>query len=109
VVSDGSYNPTTQLGTTAWILEGRISNIQIFGKVITPGSASDQSAYRSELAGILAAIKVINALASFHNLKTSLTVHCDCDSGLKNVFHELRPIHTQDSSHNLLKAIRYEL
>jgi hypothetical protein len=109
VVSDGSYNPTTKLGTAAWILEGRLSNIQISGSVITPGSASEQSAYRSELAGILVAITVINALASFHNLKTSLTLHCDCESGLKKVFREFRPIHMHDSNHDILKAIHYEL
>jgi hypothetical protein len=87
LVSDGSYYSNHSVGTAAWILEGSVSGIQITGAVITPEVASDQSAYRSELAGILAAISVINALAKFHHISTNITIHCDCQKGLDKVFN----------------------
>jgi hypothetical protein len=72
LVSDGSYHPTKQQGTAAWILEGTKSSIQIIGRVVTPGPDISQSAYRSELAGILASITVLNALLSFHNINSTI-------------------------------------
>lgn len=76
LVSDGSYHPSLKFGTSAWILEGMKSKIRITGKAITPGQASDQSAYRSELAGILSAILVINELAIHHKLQSTISIHC---------------------------------
>lgn len=36
LISDGSYNPTSQHGTAARLLEGTMSTLQISGRVITP-------------------------------------------------------------------------
>jgi hypothetical protein len=86
VVSNGSFQPSTQSGTAAWILEGRSSKLQITGKFISPGQAAEQSAYRSELAGLLAALTVINSLATFHNISSALSIHCNCETGLHKAF-----------------------
>jgi hypothetical protein len=102
LVSDGSYYSSHSVGTAAWIIEGSVSGIQITGAVITPGGASDQSAYRSELAGILAAISVINALAKFHNISTNITIHCDCQKGLDKVFNLSSMPNLNDASYDLL-------
>jgi hypothetical protein len=75
LISDGSYH-LTQYGTAAWILEGITSNIQLVGRVIIPGQAADLSAYRCELARILAAITVINTLASYHKITCEITIQC---------------------------------
>jgi hypothetical protein len=77
--------------------------------VITPGGASDQSAYRSELAGILAAISVINALAKFHHISTNITIHCDCQKGLDKAFNLSSTPNLNDASHDFLQAIQYEI
>jgi hypothetical protein len=66
-------------------------------------------AYRSELASILVARTVINALASFHNLNATITLHCDCERGIGKAFSQFRPIQIQDASHDLLKAIHNKL
>jgi hypothetical protein len=95
VVSDGSFHPFTRCGTAAWILEGRTTKLQITGKVITPGQAADQSAYRSELAGLLAALTVINALASFHNISSALSIYCDCETGLKGFQAVYNTLHSR--------------
>jgi hypothetical protein len=109
LVSDGTFNPTSRTGTAAWILEGITSSLQISGKIITPGDCSDQSAYRSELAGILAAMTVINALTSFHRVSGTITVHCDCETGIEKAFSHFRNTNLHDASHDLLKAIHHEI
>jgi hypothetical protein len=53
LISNGSYMPHDNFGTAAWILEGKRSTLKISGRVTTPGQDNMQSAYRSELAGIL--------------------------------------------------------
>jgi hypothetical protein len=78
------------------------------GRVITPGEATDLSAYRCKLAGILAAITVTNTLARFHAIKTELTIQCDCISGLEKAFGHSAPS-LQDPSHDLMKAIHDEI
>jgi hypothetical protein len=107
IISDGSYNPARQFGTAAWLLEGKLSKLQISGTVITPGDATELSAYRCELAGILAAITVINEIALSHDLSASLTLFCDCESGIDKAFFNFKPT-LHDASHDLLKAIHYK-
>jgi hypothetical protein len=109
IISDGSYNKKLHCGTAAWILEGKTLNKRILGKIITPGSASDLTAYRCELARILAAVTVINAIAFTFNVKVSLTLFCDCEKGIYKAFQENSSIQLHDACHDILKAIRYEL
>jgi hypothetical protein len=108
LISNGSYTPHDNYGTAAWMLEGKRSKLHISGRIITPGQVNMQSAYRSELAGILAAITVLNALTSFHNINSSITILCDCEKGLEKAFSN-RPLSLQDSCYDLLHAIHYEL
>jgi hypothetical protein len=109
LVSDGSYHPIKHQGTAAWILEGTKSSIQIIGRVVTPGHDTTQSAYRSELAGILATITVLNTLLSFHKITSTLTLRCDCETGIHKAFDLRHKPTLQDSSYDLLQAIHYEL
>jgi hypothetical protein len=92
LVSDGSYHLTLHYGTAAWILEGSTTNIKLIGRVITPGQASDLSAYRCKLSGILAAITFINTLASYHEVLSEITIQCDCARFVKG-----HPARTQES------------
>jgi hypothetical protein len=109
LISDGSYHPELRKETAAWILEGTSSHIQLSGRIITPGVEEDQSAYRSKLAGILAAIRVINALLAYHNINPTIMLQCDCEAGINKAF-DLETIHTiRDSNHDLLQAIQHEL
>lgn len=109
VVSDGSYHPTHQFGTAAYILEGTQSRINITGAVITPGASSDQSAYRSELVGILAAVSVVNALASFHQITAKITIHCNCQTGIVKALNLKNKPSLGDASFDLLQAIQHEI
>jgi hypothetical protein len=108
LVTDGSYHPSLKYGSAAWILEGKSTRIRISGQILTPGDTLIQSAYRSELSGILAAITVLNTFARFHNIQAKIYLHCECKSGLQKSF-SLQPIVLDDSSSDLLKSIQYEL
>jgi hypothetical protein len=109
LVSDGSFNPSMHTGTAAWILEGISSKVHISGKIITPGEPTDQSAYRSELAGILAALTVINFSTTYYNVTGTITLHCDCKKGIEKAFNLNRISTLQDSSNDILKAIHQEV
>jgi hypothetical protein len=45
VICDSSFQPSHKRGCAAWILEGTSCQQQITGRVITPGSDEDHSAY----------------------------------------------------------------
>jgi hypothetical protein len=108
LVCDGSFDPSSCTGAAAWVLEGVTSDTLIEGKIVTPGEPIDHSAYRSELAGILAAMSVLNAVASFYGIRCTITVHCDCKSAIERAFSSIRPIKLHDASHDLLHAIQHE-
>ena len=63
-VSDGSYKD--ECGTASWIIESKDRTQRIQGKVAVPGYASDQSAYRSELAGLYGIVFVIETLVEVY-------------------------------------------
>ena len=62
-ISDGSYEDDPQQGSSGFIITpGKTRQNMLTGRNLIPGSAEDQSAYRSELGGVtgvLAAVSVI--------------------------------------------------
>ena len=56
-VSDGSYK--TEFGTSALALEGEDSTNRIVAVNVVPGDPTDQSSYRSELAGIFGIVTMV--------------------------------------------------
>jgi hypothetical protein len=84
-VSDGSYKDNH--GTASIILEGATSGRKVTTSVIVPGSPELQCAYRSEAAGIAAALQVVNALAGYFGITTGrCTLGCDGKSTLDQCF-----------------------
>ena len=59
-VSDGSFKD--EGGTAAWIIENEAATQWIMGTVEVSGYGSDQSAYRSKLAGIYAMVVIIEKI-----------------------------------------------
>ncbi len=109
LVSDGSYDPRTKRDAAAWVLEGTQTKLHITGKIVTLGGHNDQSAYRSELAGMLSAITVINALTAYHNLTGTATLLSNCETGLHKAFNISKPAKLQDSCHDIIRALQHEL
>jgi hypothetical protein len=71
-----------------------------------------QEAYRSELAGLLGTVLLVEAIVSFFDLSNSacaITIACDSLSALLNSFDTSRPITVDKNHFNLLWAIRSKL
>jgi hypothetical protein len=82
-VSDGSFKD--QHGTAAWVMEAETSRGCIVGDCVTPGNPSDQSAYRSEIAGLFAIGLMASVLCEHHHIQSGrITIGCDGLSALLN-------------------------
>ena len=81
-VSDGSYKK--EAGTAAWVLESEDGSGWIRGNVVVPGFASDQSVYRSEIAGIYGAVLVSEIVKEAWAInKGGIIIGCDGKEALK--------------------------
>jgi hypothetical protein len=84
-VSDGSFQEG--YGMAAWVIEGEEEKGRITGRIIAPGGDGDHSAYRSELAGILAVMTIANKLCEFYDVcDGSIELACDGKSALDKAF-----------------------
>ena len=81
-VSDGSFKGMG--GTAAWIIENESGSQRIMGVVNVPGTVLDQSAYRSEIAGIYGSVLVIETIKDTLKLdKGGITIGCDGKNALE--------------------------
>ena len=105
-VSDGSYKEAS--GTAAWVLEDSTGEQSIVGRLISPGFASDQSAYRSEISGIYGMVAMVEGIASVWQLKEGkITLGCDgIQAGLQSLDVINRKIVCTQQSFDLLSGIR---
>jgi hypothetical protein len=77
-VSDGSYFPDTGIGTAAWTIESDNKLEYITGTSIVPGPPLVQSAYRSEITGLLAILEKLRKLCKNHDIVIGeITISCD--------------------------------
>jgi hypothetical protein len=77
-VSDGSYFSDTGTGTAAWTIESNNQLDYVTGTSIVPGPPLVQSAYRSELTGLLAILEKLRILCHHHNISSGqITISCD--------------------------------
>jgi hypothetical protein len=87
VVSDGSYKEGH--GTAAIVLEGTQEGKRITTKVMVPGRTEEQCAYRSEAAGILTAIQLIDAVSQFFQCSTGrCIIGCNGQSALNQCLYQ---------------------
>ena len=67
-VSDRSYHPTYQYGTSVWIIKIQNNAYTIIGNDFGPGDAKSQCSCRSELCGPIGAIRHINNICITYNV-----------------------------------------
>jgi hypothetical protein len=100
-VADGSFK--NQLGTAAFTLIDEQTGHRLEGANVVPGQPSDQSAYRSELAGIFGILIVCKLLCQIFKVSEGL-IEIACD-GLAAGHHALvcdaSPSPTQDHFENI--------
>jgi hypothetical protein len=107
-VSDGSYKQ--QWNTSAFLLESRdCKSGRVIGLNEIPGAPEDQSAYRSELAGISGIMAVVDCLCRLHYL-TSGTIHCrlDGEQAMLNASSD-QPLDPQQPSFDFLIDIKSKI
>jgi hypothetical protein len=105
-VSDGSYKDNG--GTAAWIIENKSGTQRIVGQVNVPGTVSDQSAYRSEIAGIYGSILVIETIKDALGLeKGGIMIVCDGKNALEQALNtEYNITSCQQQHFDLLSGIQ---
>jgi hypothetical protein len=87
-VSDGSYYEQTGKAGSAWIISSQNKCHFIMASSLPPEPSHIQSAYRSELVGLLAVLQQILLLCQeYHISKGSITVYCDNITALHRIFH----------------------
>jgi hypothetical protein len=102
-VSDGSFKEA--YGTAAWMVY-ITENCVIQGSCIAPGTAEDQSAYRSELTGLYGIACTIWALQHRWKLTGLVTAGCDGLSALRQAQKSADFIDPNLPQFDLIMAIR---
>ena len=108
VISDGSYKD--QVGTAAVQILAPSGPDKIVIKCMTPGRPEDQSAYRSELIGLLSGIMVVDWLfqqwsPAKRPSKPRVRIACDGLSALENCFLH-KPANPTQPQFDLVSAVR---
>ena len=106
-ISDGSYDPITHKGTSSFIIvSGKTDKDPLEGDNWVPGTPEDQSAYRSELAGvggILASTAII--IQKYNITSGAITIALDGESALDQAESE-KPLRISQPDFDLLQDIR---
>ena len=85
-VCDGSFFAPTSIGSASWIFKISNSNDNFTGNNITPGSINHQSAYRSELSGVIGIIQHLTRLSTKYKITNGkMTLKCDCLGVIKTI------------------------
>jgi hypothetical protein len=103
VVSDGSYKDG--IGTASVVVTNPSKTAEIRINCRVPGARRDQSAYRSDLLGMLCGLTAASWLASAHKTLGSAVYACDSLSAFPNAFAN-RPLHPMQAQFDVLLAIR---
>jgi hypothetical protein len=83
-VSDGSFK--LAIGTASWVLQGDDSDREIKGRCRVPGPEDWQSAYCSELGGLLGSIYCAVTLAKHKGITSGkICMGCDGLSALQQI------------------------
>jgi hypothetical protein len=103
--TDGSYEDGH--GTAAFRIQNDPSN-QITGCNITPGVQEHQSAYRSELAGMVGILVLLDLLQQHYDLRIhQFIITCDCNgTGLKSLTYHRPPTANNDNYDLLTQAYK---
>ena len=105
-VSDGSYSVEKGTGTASWCISTQNKDNFITAGAISPGEATIQSSYRSEILGLLGILEELDQFCKVWNVtKGSCTIMCDGISALERVQKSNRElINTRQTSCDLLSA-----
>jgi hypothetical protein len=77
------------------------------GQLLVPGQPADQSAFRSELAGLYTMITLVNSLVDYYEVRNgTVELACDGIQALEYVFDTKKSITAASNSYDLILEIR---
>jgi hypothetical protein len=107
-VSDGSFKD--QHGMASTVLEASTGLQRITTSVITPGRPEDQCAYRSEAAGILTTIQLVNTLRKYTRTRGGQCIMgCNGKSALTQCFWKGSRSPTEIPHFDIIAQVRQEI
>jgi hypothetical protein len=107
-VSDGSFKD--QHGTAAIVVEGTVTGRRITTSIIVPGCPNIQCAYRSEAAGIGAALQLVNAMMKFYGIKSGVcTMGCNGQAALHQCFRKTTTTTVDIPQYDIIASARKEI
>ena len=109
-ISDGSYDPLTQKGTSSLtIVADKNDKNPLEGDNWVPGTPTDQSAYRSELAGITGILSAVAIIIQHYDItEGSITIALDGSSALDQASAD-NPLKIDQPDFDILQDIRARL
>ena len=108
IVADRSYHPDFQIGTAGVVIESKSGYSIAKGFCRTHGHTSDQSAYRSELMGILLGLTWCKEFFSILSDTTiDIKFACDNITAVNKCFHTEDYVEIKHSNADLIWAIQY--
>jgi hypothetical protein len=106
-ISDGSFKD--KMGTSASVLYGSDPSKRIMCVNAPPGHEDEQSAYRSELAGIEGTLALVASVCKVHDIRSgSITIGLDGDQALIQASGDW-PLHPSQADFDMLHDIREKL
>jgi hypothetical protein len=109
-VTDGSFDPFTNTGSAAWIIESSDHQQYIAGSSITYGSKELQGSYRSEITGLAAILNVTKDLCSQYKLTSgNYTLGCDNINALRRCINTTPHQHSPKQQQSDLLSLCYHL
>lgn len=109
IVSDGSFDPDSKRGTAALFMTSGESKLNLLKAAIwTFGHKEDQSAYRSELTGVILGLSIIATMVEYFDLtKGEVEFAFDNKSGEHKVKNLTEDIHITNKCFDLLQDIKH--
>lgn len=106
MVSDGSFDPISRIGTCAYRIENTDRRILAQGVCRVPGSKEDMNSYRAELMGIYLMLRTLEAMCAFFSItKGHITIACDNKTGLDKSMNLLLHPTSKFKHYDLLQEI----
>jgi hypothetical protein len=105
-IGDGSYKD--DMGTAAWrLFYINLEDQQWTGQLLVPGQPADQSAFRSELAGLYAMTTLVNSMVDYYEVPNgAVELACDRIQALEYFFDTKTSVTAANNSYDLILAMR---
>ena len=109
IVSDGSFDPESKRGTAALFMTSSESKLNLLkAATLTFGHKEDQSAYRSELTGVVLGLSIIATMVEYFDLtKGEVEFAFDNKSSEHKVENLTEDIHITNKYFDLLQDIKH--